>query len=121
MSRTPKHRMRAIELSVHRAAKSAAWLEESDTATIRLAKRLAEVLDALYLAQADTLLPDARAEIASKTTYTAQTLLRTLEQLGLTAKSRDDLGYGTRPDEDDPLADIREAMADVIPLDATGD
>ncbi len=106
-----------MELSVHRAAKEAAWLTDSDAAAVRLAKRLAETLDNLYLASADTLLRDAQGELASKTTYTAQTLLRVLEQLGLTAKSRDDLGYGSRPDEDDALEEIRQAMSNVIPLE----
>lgn len=112
--------MRAIELSVHRAAKAAPWLTESDRAALRIAKRLAETLDDLYSAGGQTRLMESQVEVASKVTYTAQTLQRYLEQLGLTARSRADLGYGTPPEEADPLAAIRDAMAEVVSIDSAG-
>lgn len=113
---------RAIELAVIKAANQAPWLEPSDQAALRVAKRLAETLDTIYSAADSTLLGDASAELASKTTYTAQTLLRVLEQLGLTAQSRDALGFGTRPAAaGDPLAEIRQALADVVALPSAAD
>lgn len=111
VSRAP----RAIEKAIATAVKHAEWLTDSDQAAVRLAKRLGETMDNLYATDEGRLLVGAD-ERASKTTYTAQTLLRVLEQLGLTATSRAALGYAARPDEDDPLAKIRDAMADVIPL-----
>jgi hypothetical protein len=111
-----QHRPRAIEQAVVRAANVAEWLEDSDQAAVRVARRLAETLDDLYQTREGQLLPEMVDELAGRTTYVAQTLLRTLVELGLTANSRDALGYGSRRETDDALAEVRAALADVVPL-----
>lgn len=111
-----RHAPKAIEKAVATAANRAEWLEPSDAAAVRLAKRLGETLDELYESAGASLLPEVLEERAGKTTYTAQTLLRVLNDLGLTATSRDALGYGSRRDTDDALEGIRSAIADVVPI-----
>ena len=117
--RAKRHTPRAIELSVIRAVKAAEWLEDSDGAVVRACRRLAETLDDLYLAQSQSqLMPSVQAELAGKTTYTMQTFLRALEQAGLTARARADLGYVHRDDPDDPLAEIQSIVSNVVDLNA---
>ncbi len=113
-----RHTPRAIERSVIAAVKAADWLTDSDAAVIRSCRRLAETLDDLYMAQSDRLLPTVQADLAGKTTYTMQTFLRALEQAGLTAKARADLGYGPATAEDDPLAAIQSEASNVVALNA---
>lgn len=111
MSGTKRHRPGHTEKMVVHSVKAAYWLSDSDEGAVQVARDLAAQLDALKRSRAPqgTLL-EVEEKRSGKIAYVAAQLQRLLNDLGLTAKGRRDLGFVNDESEVNPLDDLRSSV-----------
>lgn len=113
-----RHRPGFTEKQLVSAINAAYWLDDSDKGAIQVARDLAAQIDALKQSQPPQgTLIDQTETVAGKVAYVAAQLQRLMNDLGLTAKGRRDLGFTKSESEVNPLDDLRGS---VVHLAAVG-
>ena len=122
MSVTKRHRPGHTEKMLVHSINAAYWLSDSDQGAIQVARDLAAQIDALKRSRSSqtTLLEDETVR-SGKIAYVSAQLQRLLNDLGLTARGRRDLGFVNDESEVNPLDQLRGSvvhLAAVRPSDA---
>ena len=111
MSATKRHRPGFTEKELVSAIKAAYWLSDSDRGAVQVARDLAAQIDALkQSAPPQGTLIDHQETVAGKVAYVSAQLQRLLNDLGLTARGRRDLGFANNESEVNPLDHLRGSV-----------
>lgn len=114
MSATKRHRPGFTEKELVSSIKAAYWLSDSDRGAVQVARDLAAQIDALKQSQPPQgSLIDHQETVAGKVAYVSAQLQRLLNDLGLTAKGRRDLGFSQDEREENPLDKLRGTVVNL--------